>query len=132
MAWQTNVLVVANRTAGSDELIGALRQRADKGPMRCTLVVPAGSGAAERLEAALASMRAAGLEADGRVGTDANPLFAVADVWDPSVFDEIVVSTFPTGVSHWLNADLPQRVARLTDAPVEHVVAAAEHAAAPG
>jgi hypothetical protein len=29
-------------------------------------------------------------------------------------------------VSHWLNCDLPQRVARLTDAPVEHVVAAAE------
>lgn len=131
MAWQTNVLVVANRTAGSDELIDALRKRGERGPMRCTLLVPAGAGAAARLEAALGRLRAAGLEAEGEVGVDANPLFALAEVWDASVYDEIVVSTFPTGVSHWLNVDLPQRVARLTDAPVDHVVCAPEHAAAP-
>lgn len=131
MAWQTNVLVVANRTAGSDELIDALKRRAERGSMTCTLLVPAGAGASKRLEAALGRIRAAGLEADGHVGVDANPLFALAEVWDRSVYDEIVVSTLPTGVSHWLNLDLPQRIARLTDAPVEHVVAASEHAAAP-
>jgi hypothetical protein len=131
VAWHTNVLVVANRTAGSDELIDALKRRAERGPMECTLLVPAGAGAADRLEAALARLRAEGLDANGHVGVDANPLFSVAEVWDGSVYDEIVVSTFPTGVSHWLNVDLPQRIARLTDAPVEHVVAAAEHAATP-
>ena len=99
--------------------------------MACTLLVPAGAGAHERLEAALARLRAAGLKAEGQVGADANPLFAVAEVWDASVYDEIVVSTFPTGVSHWMNLDLPQRIGRLTDAPVEHVVAASERAAAP-
>ncbi len=129
MAWQTNVLVVANRTAGSDELIDALKRRAERGPMACTLLVPAGAGSAERLDTALARLRQAGLEADGRVGVDANPLFALAEVWDRSVYDEIVVSTLPTGVSHWLNLDLPQRIARLTDAPVEHVVATPERAA---
>jgi hypothetical protein len=131
VAWQTNVLVVANRTAGSDELIEALRRRAERGPMTCTLLVPAGAGAAERLDDALARLRDAGLDAKGQVGVDANPLFSLAEVWDGSVYDEIVVSTFPTGVSHWLNLDLPQRIARLTDAPVDHVVAAPEHAAAP-
>src|SRR3954462_5192947 len=35
------VLVVANRTAASDELIEALEQRAANGPARFTLVVPA-------------------------------------------------------------------------------------------
>jgi hypothetical protein len=131
VAWQTNVLVVANRTAGSDELIDALRRRAERGPLKCTLLVPAGAGAAERLHAALGRMRAAGLDADGQVGVDANPLFALTEVWDGSVYDEIVVSTFPTGVSHWLNLDLPQRIARLTNASVAHVVASPEHVAAP-
>jgi hypothetical protein len=130
VAWQTKVHVVASRTAGSDELIDALRRRAERGPMACTLLVPAGAGAGERLETALSRFREAGLEAEGQVGVDANPLFALAEVWDGAVYDEIVVSTFPTGVSHWMNLDLPQRVARLTNAPVEHVVAARERAAA--
>jgi hypothetical protein len=75
-------------------------------------------------------MRAAGLEVVGKLGCDSNPMFALTEEWDASKFDEIVISTFPSGVSHWMNLDLPQRVARLTDAPVEHVVAAAEHVSA--
>jgi hypothetical protein len=126
VAWQTNVLVVANRTAGSDELIGALRRRAEVGPVRCTLLMPAGPGgradARERLDEALARIRAAGVEAEGRIGVDPNPLFCIGEVWDPAHYDEIILSTFPSGISHWMNLDLPQRVAKLTDAPVEHVV----------
>ena len=126
MAWQTNVLVVANRTAGSDELIDALRRRAGRGPVRCTLLMPTGHGfrdeARGRLEAALERIRAEGIDADGHVGVDPNPLFCVGEIWDPSQYDEILISTLPSGVSHWLNIDLPQRVAKLTDAPVEHVV----------
>lgn len=129
MAWQTNLLVVANRTAGSDELIEALRRRAEMGAVRCTLLMPAGPGtraeARGRLDEALARMRAAGIEAEGRLGVDSNPLFCIGEVWDPVHYDEILISTFPSGVSHWLNLDLPQRVAKLTDAPVEHVVSEA-------
>ena len=132
MPWQTNVLVVANRTSGSDELIECLRRRADKGPTAFTLLVPAGADtredARERLDQALARMRATGLQVVGKLGVDPNPLFALTEVWDAAKFDEIVISTFPSGVSHWMNLDLPQRVARLTDAPVEHVVSAAQHA----
>ena len=134
MAWQTSVLVVANRTAGSDELIDALKRRAERGPLSCTLVVPADPGqredARERLEKAVQRMRAAGLDVSGALGVDSNPLFAVAEIWDPAVYDEIVVSTLPSGVSHWLNVDLPQRLARLTDVPVEHVVSTTDHAGA--
>jgi hypothetical protein len=128
--WQTNVLVVANRTAGSDELVETLKRRAAKGPTTFTLLVPADPGARadarDRLDTALARMRAADLEVVGKLGVDSNPMFALTEEWDAAKFDEIVISTFPSGVSHWLNLDLPQRVARLTDAPVEHVVAAAQ------
>ena len=132
MAWQTNVLVVANRTAGSDELIDALKRRMERGPVRCTLLMPAGMGnrldARERLAEAVELMREVGVEADGVVGVDPNPLFCIGEVWDPGQFDEILVSTFPSGISHWLQIDLPQRVRKLTDAPVEHVVAVGERA----
>jgi nucleotide-binding universal stress UspA family protein len=132
VTWQSKVLVVANQTSASNELIDALKRRAEAESTVFTLLVPAGAESKKRLDTALARMKKAGLEVTGEVGVDSNPMFALSEVWDPTAFDAIVVSTFPTGVSHWLNADLPQRVARLTDAPVEHVVAAAEHAAAPG
>ena len=49
-------------------------------------------------------------------------------VWDPAKFDEIVVSTLPTGTSKWLQIDLPHRVERITGMPVEHVVASPRQA----
>ena len=132
MPWQTNVLVVANRTAGSDELIQTLKRRAEKGPTAIMLLVPSTPGgraeAQERLDAALSRLRAAGLECTGKLGVDSNPLPCISEVWDPVKFDEIVISTLPSGASHWLNLDLPQRVARVTDAPVEHVVSSPQHA----
>lgn len=132
MPWQTNVLVVANRTAGSDELIETMKRRAAKGSTAFTLLVPADPGARDdardRLDAALERMRSEGLEVVGKLGVDSNPMFALCEEWDAARFDEIVLSTFPSGVSHWMNLDLPQRVARYTDAPVEHVVAAPQHA----
>ena len=68
-------------------------------------------------------MRGAGLEVDGTLAHDADPIGAVHEAWDPAKYDEIVVCTLPTGVSKWLQVDLPHRVAKLTDAPVTHVVA---------
>ena len=127
MTWKYNVLVVASVTASSPELIRALRARAEKGPATFTLVVPAtrlagGRPAAlERLEQALQFLREAGLDADGSVG-DENPVLAVIDVWHPGRFDEIVVSTLPIRLSKWLHAGLPERIAKLTGAPVAHVV----------
>jgi hypothetical protein len=123
VAWEFSVLVVANVTASSDELLAALRERAEAGACRFTLVMP-GTGADrnERLDAALERMRAAGLDnVDGSIG-DADPVVAVMDVWDPMKFDDIVVSTLPTGSSRWMGLDVPHRLEKLTSVPVRHVV----------
>ena len=128
MAWTFSVLVVANVTATSDELLAALRARADRDRCAFTLVVPApgvgpdGHAAAEAaLATALESMRAGGLQVEGAVGAH-DPLAAIDDVWDPTRFDEVVISTLPTGVSKWLQVDLPHRAERMTGVPVAHVV----------
>jgi hypothetical protein len=123
MAWEFSLLVVANVTAESDELIDCLRERAAEGGCRFTLIMPAtGAGARERLDAALERMRDAGLDnVEGSVG-DPDPVVAVMEVWDPMKFDEVIVSTLPTGSSRWLGLDLPHRLEKLTSVPVRHVV----------
>jgi hypothetical protein len=125
MAWKTSVLVVANVTAASPDLLAALRERNERTPAEFTLVLPSTGGdreaAARELDRALEGMRAAGLEATGSIG-DRDPVVAVKEAWDPRRYDEIVVSTLPTGASRWLQIDLPHRIERLTDAPVRHVV----------
>jgi hypothetical protein len=127
MAWKRNVLVVANVTATSAELLAALKQRAQGESPMFTLIVPAtpfGGGrkaAVETLEHALAKLREAELECEGAVGVP-DPLVAVTDVWDPKRFDEIIVSTLPVDVSKWFHAGLPERISKLTGAPVTHVV----------
>jgi hypothetical protein len=123
MAWEFNVLVVANVTATSEELLAALRERASRGACRFTLLMPRdGADTQARLEQALDAMRAAGLEnVSGQTG-DIDPIVATMEAWDPMKFDEIVVSTLPTGSSRWLGLDLPRRLAKLTSVPVHHVV----------
>jgi len=137
MPWNASVLVVANVTASSDALLRALRDRHARGPTSFTLLVPAGgrgpahrAAAARTLDAALARLRDAGLTVEGRVG-DPDPVAALDAIWDPRAFDEIVISTLPTGASHWLRADLPHRVERMTGVQVTHVVAD-ERAPVPG
>jgi hypothetical protein len=134
MARTTSLLVVANVTAASDALLQLLLERARSGPLRVTLLVPAGgagrSGARERIDRALEPMRRAGIEAEGRIGPP-DPSVAVHEIWDPRRFDEIVVSTLPTGASRWLQIDLPHRLERLTDARVTHVEMAPEEPPVP-
>lgn len=127
-----HLLVVANRTADSDELLADLRERADRGPIAVTLLVPQDThgGYGPRLRAALDRLHDAGIEAEGMLG-DTDPISAVAEVWDPRRYDEIIVSTLPTGVSRWLGIDLPHRVARMTDAVVHHVVSTERRALEP-
>lgn len=132
MAWTFSVLVVANVTATSPELLAALKARAQRDRCRFTLLVPAPAGgpvgrkaAQARLDEAVELLRAEELEATGTVGNH-DAIGAVADVWDPSRFDEVVVSTLPTGVSKWLQVDLPRRIRHATDAQVTHVVAEPE------
>jgi hypothetical protein len=124
-----HVLVVANVTAASSDLIQAIKDRAEKGPIDVTLLMPGqGPGLAGReavrgrLDEALAAYREAGIEAEGICG-DSNPFDAVAEEWDPRFHDEVIVSTLPGQSSRWIASDLPSRIHRLTGAPVTHVVA---------
>jgi hypothetical protein len=127
MAWKRSVLVLANVTATSDELLAELDSRAQRQPARFTLIVPATPFGGGRLAAetqvvdALERLHAAGLDVDGAVG-DPDPVVAAMDAWNPRNYDEIIVSTLPMKLSKWLNAGLPERIARLTGAPVTHLV----------
>ena len=67
------------------------------------------------------SCAAAGLEAEGD-RREPRPDRRRHEVWDPKRYDEIVVSTLPMRFSKWLHAGLPERIERITGAPVTHVV----------
>jgi hypothetical protein len=127
VAFTKHILVVANVTAASDELVEALKQKAAAQPARFTLIVPAtpfggGRAAADKaLAAACERLRSEGLEADGAVG-NADPIVAVTEAWDPKRHDEIVLSTLPMRFSKWLHAGLPERIEKLTGAPVTQVI----------
>ena len=133
--WKRHVLVVANVTSTSDELMEALKACASREATSFTLVVPAtpfGGGreaALEQLREATEQLQSAGLEAEGSVGA-ADPIVAVTDAWDPKRYDEIIVSTLPMRLSKWLHAGLPERIEKLTNAPVTHVISEPEKPAA--
>ena len=123
MSYRKHLLVVANQTVDSDELYEHLHDRAERGPISVTLIVPQDhqEGFAHRLTGALERLHDAGIEAEGMLG-DVDPACAVIEAWDPRKYDEVIVSTLPTGTSRWLRIDLPRRIARAVDAPVKHVV----------
>jgi hypothetical protein len=120
--YRCKLLVVANQTVDSDELYDALQVRAGQGQLAVTLLVPQDqqTGIAARVNHALERLHAAGIEAEAMLG-DVDPACAVIEVWDPRRWDEVLVSTLPTGTSRWLQIDLPHRIARAVDAPVHHV-----------
>jgi hypothetical protein len=131
------ILVVANRTADSPDLIAALRQKADRSAAGFTLLVPAvphglawaadmkagWSEAAGRAERAAARIREEGLELDEVIVGDPDPFAAVGDALHVREFDEVVVSTLPRTISRWLAVRLPARLRRTVDLPVTEVTA---------
>ena len=136
MADKAHVLVVANKTAGSEELVNALRERAQRGPAHFHLVVPAsprgaswafdmhsGHDDAENdLEGALERLRAHGLEVDGEIG-DPDPVAAVSDSAHFGSYDEVIVSTLPKHLSKWLKLDVARKIEHATGLPMRHVEA---------
>ena len=108
--YRSKLLVVANQTVDSDELYDALRERAERGPLVVTLLVPQDqqTGLGNRVNAALERLHAAGVEAEAMLG-DVDPACAVIEVWDPRRWDEILVSTLPTATSRWLRIDRASR-----------------------
>jgi hypothetical protein len=126
-------LAVANRTASGDELLDALKAKAESDPQKqrgrlFLVVVPqeGGSGSATRrartrLSLVLERLHDAGLSAAGMVG-DPDPYTAIMNALQYFRVDDIVISTFAETKSGWLRADLIDRVRKATGKPVEHVV----------
>ena len=78
--------------------------------------------AAITLELALPLLEdAAGGHVEGVIG-DTDPYVAVCDMLARETFDEVIISTLPQRVSHWLRRDLPARVEKL-GLPVTVVIA---------
>ena len=140
---QAAVLVVANKTAATPALIDAVRERAAAGPARFVLLVPnpdhlsfdrVGQDVTHGEQVlALALpllMQAAGGEVEGRVAHSQNTYDVVAAEIEANVYDDVILSTLPHHVSHWLHVDLPRRVADL-GLPVRTVTASHERSSVP-
>jgi hypothetical protein len=126
------ILVVANKTAESPELLEAMKAKGTD--HHYVLVVPASGGVLEKaadpdaarehtephLEAALEKMRGEGFDVEGTIG-DSDPIAAVQDAANFSKFDEVIISTLPQRASKWLKLDLPSKAQRATGLPVTHV-----------
>jgi hypothetical protein len=119
MTDRARILVVAHRTVATPALLDKVRARAQGGPSDFVLLVPrpywdATNEEAKRvIELALPLLEDA---ADGSVSAligDADPFVAVEGALERSKFDEVIISTLPRRVSHWLRLDLPARVERL-------------------
>jgi hypothetical protein len=137
------ILVIANETVGGVKLRETIAQHS-RGQRSEVFVVspalnsplrhwisdedPARASAQERLDASLARLGEAGIEARGEVG-DSEPLQAIEDALRTFGADEIVISTHPEGRSHWLEQGLVEQARQRFAVPITHVVVdlAAEH-----
>jgi len=142
------VLVMANETANSEELLDELRRIGADKETKYFVVVPAsaietGTAASQgpldlreateraaqaRLDYTLATLRSENLDADGALG-DYRPLRALADAVDLFNPDQIVIATLPPEFSVWHRFDVVDRARAQHNLPVTHVVAAQAAAA---
>jgi hypothetical protein len=123
---EANVLVVANQTVVSDELLDRIRKRAAQSPASFLLVAPQSddeehADADRRLRRALSLLRGEGIDAHGQV-VHPDPYTAARQAINDERVDELIVSTFPGERSGWLRRDLVERLRSDTKLPVEHVI----------
>jgi hypothetical protein len=141
------ILLVANQTLGGPHLTATVRDRVAAGATELWILVPATTStdplgpaaivagvarvsperngvevAGARLRDALYRFDGVGIPVGGEV-SDKDPLSAVGDVLSKRPFEEVIISTLPTPVSHWLRTDLPSRVQRRHRIPVTTVTA---------
>ena len=132
---QHRILVVANETVGGAELLETIRSHVTGRNVRVLVVCPALNSplrhwasdeddarrlAQERLDASLAAMRAAGVDAGGEVG-DGDPIQSIEDAVRTFRPDELIISTHPPGRSHWLERGVVEKARERFALPVTHV-----------
>ena len=128
--------MIANETLTGDELIDAVRARAEQGEVLVSVIAPVNTpregyvvyqdtrraSSGRRLERTLAKLREAGIPAMGDV-VDNDPLTAVRDAIALDDPDELIVSTHPESRSGWRRRNLVEEIRKAAgDRPVEHVV----------
>ncbi len=138
------VLVLANETVGSEELLDELRSIGADSATTYRVVVPVSpieTGAAashgpldvweatkilaqQRLDQTLAALHSANLEADGKLG-DYRPLRALAAGVAEFHPDQIVIATEPPEQSIWHRFDVVDRARAEYHVPVTNVIAMA-------
>src|SRR5262245_47912519 len=134
---KTRFLVVANETVEGATLQEVVGSRAEGAPRADVLVIApalnsrlrywlsdedkARRSAGLRLAESLARLRAAGIEAAGRIG-DADPVQAIADALHEYGADQILIPTRRDGRSHWLARKVVERARRRFAQPVVQVV----------
>lgn len=122
------VLVVAHKTAATQPLLDAVRERASRGPAEFTLLVPNPAHGLHRVvdpedqdtkeaqavidEAIPRLAGAAGSPVEGIVGST-DPHVAVEDAVNLRGFDEVIISTLSPRLSRWLKLDLPSKISGL-------------------
>ena len=134
------ILVVANETVAGAALRDEIVHRAGESA-EVLVVAPALNSrlrhwtsdedraraeAQARLDASLAALAEAGVEADGRVGDD-DPVQAVDDALRTFPADELIVSTHPPGRSNWLEKDIVRILRERYGCPIAHVVVDLAH-----
>jgi len=122
----TNVLVIANQTVLSDELLDRIRKRGAQSKAAFLIVAPQGDDeqhedADRRLRRALSELRGEGIDAHGQI-VHPDPYTAAMHVVNDERVDEVIVSTFPGERSGWLRRDLVERLRKDTKLPVDHVI----------
>ena len=130
------ILVIANETVGGQRLREEIRRRSEGYEEEVLVVSPALNSplrhwasdedgaraqAQVRLNASLARLREAGVDAKGEVG-DGEPLQALEDALRLFGADEIIISTHPEGRSHWLERGIVKAARERFAVPITHVV----------
>jgi hypothetical protein len=134
----SHILVVANETVASKQLLDAVRGEAKAGIDLVTVLAPVNppsggyvvyedtrrAAAGRRLDRTLGVLRDAGIAAHGLV-VDNSPVDAVRDALaqlEPHP-DRIVTSTHPEQKSGWLRKHVVEKIRDVAgDTPVEHIV----------
>ena len=129
------ILVLANETLAGprlQEVIVRLAEGVAEDVLLVCPIMPGGSftenpaaddtpAAKARLQAAVAALRAAGVEARGELG-DSDPAVALTAALEGFSADEIVISAHAAGHSPWLEQDIVAASGVGFDGPVTHVV----------
>jgi hypothetical protein len=133
---ELRILVVANETVGGETLRSMILDKSYGVREEVLVVTPAlnsplkhwvsdedeaRAAAQDRLDASLAKLAEAGVQARGEVG-DGDPLQAIEDALRTFGADEIIISTHPEGRSNWLERSIVENARQRFAVPITHVV----------